>query len=663
MKSQIYHGQLRHRRLHQAAHEFTYPLHLYALPLDDLGRLERESVLFGHNRLRPLALHDRDYLHPGPEPLMAKVERVLADNGLDLPAARVILVTALRQFHYVFNPVSFFFCYDPAGQVYAVLVQVNNTFGDTHLYALTPSGADWIFAAEKCFHVSPFFPRRGRYRFHLCPPDEERLSLSITYFLDENQALVAGFEGRATPLTAAELRRTLLRHPLRAALTFPRILSEAARLWLGKRLPIFARPEPDSIHTLRHAPPGPVERLAIRVMSGYFSRLGAGSLTIRTPDGRELRFGDSGQGHSAVIDVRRHRFFTRAMLAGDIGFGEAYVDGDWTSPDLLSLLCLLSLREESVRDRSLVTALLGRALNFLTHLRRDNTPAGSRRNIHAHYDLGNDLYALFLDPTMSYSSAIFLSDDDSLERAQERKMSAILDLAGISAEDRVLEIGCGWGGFALEAVRRTGCRLTGITVSRQQHDWALARVRDEGLEERIDIRLADYRHVRGSFTRIVSIEMIEAVGHRHLPGYFAALDRLLAPGGRVVLQAITMAEQKYLAYRRSSDWIRKHIFPGGHLPSIEAMTGAMGRASRFGLVELRDIGRHYIPTLEHWRTRFLANRQQILGQGFDESFVRKWDYYFRYCQAGFRNRLIRNVHAVLERTGEPVEEGGCRDAH
>ena len=652
MKSRLYTGELRHTRSRVTRHEFSYSLHLYALDLDEVDDLARQSWWFGHNRIRPIALHDRDYLHPDAAPLRDKVYRVLGENGVTAEPERIVLVTALRQFHYVFNPASFFFCLDAAGQVFTVLVQVNNTFGDTHLYLLPGIGDDPI--TDKVFHVSPFFPRTGVYRFHLTPPGGESLTLSISYSIDGEPALQASFTGRAEALTPSILARTALRHPLRAVLTFPRILVQAARLHFGKKLPVHPRPEPSSPHTIRQAGPGPLERLGRRVLSRFFAQLDHGGLTLTTADGEQLVFGDPHGQPQVAMTIHRHRFWQRAMLAADIGFGESYTDGDWDSPDLVALLSLLSLREEAVNDRRLWPALAGRTVNFLRHLRRDNTPEGSRRNISAHYDLGNDFYRLFLDPTMCYSSGLFLDPAESLETAQRNKIHAILDRAGIGPDDHVLEIGCGWGGFALEAVRRTGCHLTAVTVSREQQAWVERLVREAGLEAQIEVQLTDYRHVQGRFTRIVSIEMIEAVGHRHLGRYFQALDRLLAPGGRIVLQAITMPDQKYRAYRLGSDWIRKHIFPGGHLPSLGAITAAMAATTRLNLVGLEDIGAHYVPTLTLWREALLARKQEVLDLGFDETFLRRWTYYFSYCEAGFRNRLVRNHHLVLARMGEPV---------
>lgn len=657
MRSRIYAGTLRHKRLLGVEHGFDYGLHMYALDLDDLDELDGACRLFGHNRVRPLALHDRDYLFPGDSPLREKVLRALRENGIGEEPARVVLLTALRQFHYVFNPASFFYCFDASERLFCVLAQVNNTFGETHLYVLTPHPDTGRFGTPKAFHVSPFFPREGRYEFEFSALGDD-MRVAITYVLGDGPALTASFSGVSRPVTCANLARLLLRHPLRAAATFPRILAQAARLYFRKKRPVFPKPEPASAMTIRQAPPTVADRVGRAAVTAFLRRLDHGRLTMTLPDGGRETFGPDEGGPRVELAVHRPRFFQRTLFSGDIGFGEAYADGDWTAPDLTGLLRLLALREETLNDRRFLPALAGRTLNFLAHLRRPNTVSGSRRNITEHYDLGNEFYRLFLDRTMSYSSGIFQRDGDSLEQAQQNKMGAVLEMAGIGPGDHVLEIGCGWGGFALEAVRRTGCRLTGITISAEQHRLATQRVREAGLDDRIDIRLEDYRHVQGVFSRIVSIEMLEAVGHGNLPEYFEAVDRLLAPGGRAVIQVITMPDRKYDAYRRGSDWIRKHIFPGGHLPSLGAMVAAMSARTRLGPTRLDDIGLHYARTLRLWREALLARRADVLAQGFDETFLHKWEYYFSYCEAGFLCRTVRNYQMQLSRMGEPDAGGG-----
>lgn len=651
MNSRIYVGTLSHARTHEVEHGFDYDLHLYALDVDELDQLESATRWFGHNRLRTLALYDRDYLYHGNAGLREKVLRALGENGVGLAPSRIVLITALRQFHYVFNPASFFYCYDAFGRLACVLVQVNNTFGETHLYVLTPEVGQSGFAAQKAFHVSPFFPRRGRYEFQFSEPGEE-LAISITYFLDDQQALKASFTGTAQPMTGRNLARMVIRHPLRAVLTFPRIVAQAARLFFGKKRAVHPKPEPASAMTIRQAPPTALDAFGKWALGRFLRQLDHGQLTLGLPDGGEEVFGRPESRPRADLEVYRSRFFSRVMLSGDIGFGESYVDGDWSSPELVRLLCLLAQREDVLNDRRFWPALAGRALNFMSHLRRPNTVVGSRRNIGEHYDLGNDFYRLFLDSTMSYSGGIFAHEAVSLEESQRAKMHAIIDMAGIGPHDHVLEIGCGWGGFALEAVRLTGCRLTGITISKEQYEWATRRVLEEGLEDRISIQLTDYRHVQGSFSAIVSIEMLEAVGHRNLPLYFQTLDRLLAADGRAVLQVITMPDQKYTAYRLGSDWIRKHIFPGGHLPSIGAMARAMGARSRLNIERMEDIGLHYARTLELWRRTLMSRVDEVMALGFDQAFMRKWEYYFSYCEAGFRSRTVRNYQLLLSRMGE-----------
>jgi len=336
------------------------------------------------------------------------------------------------------------------------------------------------------------------------------------------------------------------------------------------------------------------------------------------------------------------------MFAGEIGFGEAYTDGDWTTDDLPGLLTLLSANAELIDDRNVMTAAIGHGLNRLRHWLRANTVRGSSRNIREHYDLSNDFFATFLDPGMTYSSAEFRDEDESLAQGQRNKLQTIIEKAQLNSCDHVLEIGCGWGSFAIEAVRQTGCRVTGITLSHEQLALARERVRDAGLEEQIDLQLCDYRHIAGQYDKIVSIEMLEAVGHAGLKAFFQVCGQALRPGGRAVIQVITIPDRKYDAYRTSSDWIRKHIFPGGHLPSLGAMTEAM-KHSRLTLSRLENYGLDYSRTLDLWRQTFLAKRQEILALGYDEKFLRKWEYYFSYCQAGFTNRIIDLAQLELDK--------------
>lgn len=654
MNSKIYHGAVMHARTEPVRHSFRYPFYFYGFDLDELPRLDRSNRLFGYNRLRPVSLHDRDYLMPENGSIRDKLERLLREHDIEDPLGRVELVTAARYFNYVFNPVSFFYCYRPDEQLACVVTQVNNTFGDMHLYLLRdpqtePDNGHYRFSDRKVFHVSPFFPRDGSYDFELTPPGEE-IDIVLRYSIEDTLQLVARLNGTSRPLNSKNLATTLLRRPLGAAMTMPRILWQAARLHWQRRLSVYTRPNPASGMTVRVARPTAVDRIARRLVLGVFDRLAQGTLNVVMPDRTERRFGRGEP--EARLEVLNNRFFRRVMYAADIGFGEAYTAGDWSSPDLPALLSLLAANETTLADRGLATAIGGRGLNLVRHLRRANSVRGSSRNIREHYDLSNDFFSIFLDPSMTYSCAIFDSEEDDLGQAQRNKLHHIIDKADISAADHVLEIGCGWGGFAIEVVRRTGCRVTGITVSEEQLALARQRVRDAGLEGQIDIRLCDYRHIEGRFDKIVSIEMLEAVGHAGLRPFFEACERALKPGGRAVIQVITIDDANYDAYRRSSDWIRKHIFPGGHLPSVAVMNDIVNRHTRLQPAGFETFGRHYALTLAAWRRTLLEESDRIGEIGFDATFLRKWEYYFAYCEAGFNTGKIDLVQLALDHPNE-----------
>jgi cyclopropane-fatty-acyl-phospholipid synthase len=659
VKSIIYRGELMHARTHPVRHVFHYPLDFYGFDLAELPQLDRALPLFGYNRWRPVAIHDRDYLEPGSEPIAEKLARVLAAAGRPSPA-RATLVTAARFFGHVFNPASFFFCRDAAGGLDCVVVQVRNTFGDMHLYLLpgggpVPPGYAIAGGADKVFHVSPFFPRSGSYEFLISEPSPE-LDVVIRYRDGGRQVFAARLRATARPLTGGAMLRTIARRPVTAWLSVPRIVWQAARLRWQRRLPVFTRPEPASPMTVRRAPappPGPLERIGRGAILAFYERIARGRLRVELPEGAVRTFGGQVAGRFADLRVRRNAFFRRTLFGGEIGFGESFVAGDWESSDLPGLLCLLAEHLEEVNRRHHVLAAFGAATNRLLHRLRPNTVRGSRRNIGAHYDLSNEFFALFLDPTLTYSCAVFAGEGEDLEAAQRRKLALVAAKAGIGPDDHVLEIGCGWGSFAIETARATGCRLTGVTVSREQHELASARVREAGLVDRVELRLLDWRHVTGRFSRIVSIEMLESVGHENLAPFFRACARLLAPGGRAVFQVISIPDGRYETYRRESDWIRKHVFPGGHLPSLGVLRSAVAAAG-FAIEGVEDIGLHYATTLRRWRERLLARRAEAFALGFDERALRLWEYYFSYCEAGFATGVIHDFQLALSPPAETV---------
>lgn len=374
-------------------------------------------------------------------------------------------------------------------------------------------------------------------------------------------------------------------------------------------------------------------------------RLYCGSLKIRLPDGTTRLFQGRQDGPEASLSLRNGRVARRYLTGGSVGFAEGYIDGDWDTPDLATLLQLLTLNEHAWGD-GYFGGLCQRWRRRLQHLLRSNTRTGSRRNIHAHYDLGNEFFAAWLDPSMTYSSALFADGADDLKQAQLAKYRALAKRIAIGPGDQVLEIGSGWGGFAITAARDFGAKVTSITVSEAQAEHARERVHEAGLAERVEIRLQDYRDVRGRFDRIASIEMLEAVGERFWPAFFTGLRDRLRPGGLAGLQLITIADRYFDDYRRNADFIQTYIFPGGMLPSPSVLMQQI-RAAGLVTQATHAFGDCYARTLQIWNERFQDAWPHVRALGFDERFRRIWTYYLAYCEAGFRTGSIDVVQTVL----------------
>lgn len=380
-----------------------------------------------------------------------------------------------------------------------------------------------------------------------------------------------------------------------------------------------------------------------RLSSYLLSRIHTGRLTIVTPSGMRLSHG-TGDGPEATVVLHRWRALRRLMLQGDIAVAEAYLDGDWDSPDLPALIELAGLNMPTLVE-AFDANWLQRFRNRIQHRLHANTRRGSRRNIRHHYDLGNAFYRLWLDSGMSYSSGIYADPDQSLESAQTAKQQRAITLMDTHPGQRVLEIGCGWGGLAEQLVQAAGCHVTGVTLSPAQLAYATDRLAPQ---QNTDLRLQDYRDVTGTFDRIVSIEMMEAVGEAYWPSYFATLRDRLTPGGRAVIQAITIAEDKFEGYRRCTDFIQQYIFPGGMLPTISEIRNQTEKAG-MALRSMETFGLNYARTLADWRKRFHAAWPEIQRLGFDDRFRRMWDYYLAYCEGGFRAGTINVGLYVLEK--------------
>ncbi len=351
------------------------------------------------------------------------------------------------------------------------------------------------------------------------------------------------------------------------------------------------------------------------------------------------------------IEVLDSAFYRAVAANGSVGAGEAYMDGLWCCSNLVGLIQLLVRNRDLLDGMETGLARLGGMAMRAWHSLQRNTRHGSRRNIAAHYDLGNDFFQLFLSPDLMYSSALWDGADDTLDAASTRKLERICRMLDLKSGDRVIEIGTGWGGFALYAAQHYGCHVTTTTISREQHALASERVAEAGMSARVTLLLEDYRDLSGTYDKLVSIEMVEAIGAPYLDTYFRQLGRLLKPDGLALLQAITIEDHRYEQALKSVDFIKRHVFPGSFIPSIHALLAAKTRSSDLALVQLEDFGESYARTLEAWRERFMAQLHQVHAQGFDERFIRMWEFYLAYCEGGFRERSIGVAHLLLAKPG------------
>jgi cyclopropane-fatty-acyl-phospholipid synthase len=390
-------------------------------------------------------------------------------------------------------------------------------------------------------------------------------------------------------------------------------------------------------------------RLVLRGLRGWK----AGVLDIHLPDGSRQRVGTPAAGEPDLsLHVHDWRFFTRVLTSGDIGVGESFMEGEWDTDDLPALVRGY-LRNTSVIDHDSPWQLASSLAHGIRRRLDANTRSGSRRNIHRHYDLSNELFATFLDETMTYSSGVFATAETCLGGAQLAKIDGACRALGVREGDELLEIGSGWGSLAMHAAMTYGCRVTSITLSEEQRRLAEQRAREAGLDGQVTFRLCDYREVEGSFDHIVSIEMLEAVGAEYYGGFFSRCDRLLKPGGRLFLQSIVVPDKRFDSYRRQFDWIRKYIYPGGCLASHGAIAAALAQNTSLRIEWMRDIGLHYETTLRHWRERFVARVGDVRALGFDERFLRMWEFYLASCEAAFAVGHVGNLQLVASRAHEP----------
>jgi cyclopropane-fatty-acyl-phospholipid synthase len=388
---------------------------------------------------------------------------------------------------------------------------------------------------------------------------------------------------------------------------------------------------------------------ARRLVFARFELLTQGRLCVQER-GQATEFG-GGAGPKVTLFVANPAFYAEIAFGGSVGAGESYMLGHWYTPDLTALLRLFLRNRHSLDALETGFARIAAPLRLFAHWLQRNTRAGSRRNISAHYDLGNDFFRLFLDETMMYSCALFERPGMTLAEAATAKLEAICRKLSLGPEDHVLEIGTGWGGFALHAAGRYGCRVTTTTISPSQYSLAHERVQSAGLGDRVTILLKDYRELTGEYDKLVSIEMIEAVGHQYFGEYFRRCAARLLPRGKMLLQTITIADRHYTRTRDEVDFIKRYIFPGSCIPSVSALAQAMADSSDLRIVQLEDIGPHYATTLAHWRENFFENLEGVQALGLPQSFIRMWEFYLCYCEAGFAERVVGDMQMLLTREG------------
>jgi cyclopropane-fatty-acyl-phospholipid synthase len=391
-----------------------------------------------------------------------------------------------------------------------------------------------------------------------------------------------------------------------------------------------------------------------KLVLDLLSAMPYGSLELTMPGGEQLKFGNGEGNINANAVVKNPDFFKRCVLYGDIGFGEAYVDGDWETDNITNVIkwFLLNVDHAPSVSGSKVKSVglnLLKIINQVSHIKRSNTLSGSKKNISEHYDLSNDFFSLFLDPTMTYSSAYFKEEGMTLEQAQLAKYDRLCGQMHLKPGDHVLEIGSGWGGNAIYIAKNYGCKVTTVTISEEQFNLAKEKIKKENLDSKIEVLLMDYRKLTGTYDKIVSIEMLEAVGADYYDEYFLKCSQLLKRNGILALQVITCPDSRFESIRKGVDWIQKHIFPGSLLPSVSAINQSINKTGDLTMVDLKDIGLHYAHTLATWHKAFNANLNEVKKLGFSENFIRKWNYYLCYCEAAFAMRNINVMQMVYTR--------------
>ncbi len=659
--SALYRGEIRHRRLGAPAGEFTYPLTLLYADLEELPRL-LDGLL-----VRPapgvVRLRRRDLLGGADGPATAVAVRALIEERSRRPApdGAIRVLTAPRTLGLAFNPVSFYYCFDADDRLDTVIAEVTSTpWLKRHAYVLRATGEERVIRGEhaKLLHVSPFQDMDHRHVWAVTAPGAT-LSVHIENHRDGvgTKDFDATLGLRREELTPASLRRAVRRHPGSAVRTLGLIYGHAIALKL-KGAPHFSPPADAAVCPHAAPPPTietpmtkltPAQSAARRVVLAILGRLTTGRLTLVEPDGRRHLLGPGGE-PSATATLNDPQVWV-ALCSGSRGLGQSYTDGLWDSPELTDVVRLAARNVGGIDEVRRRIQALRVPYQHLRGLRGRVTKAQGRQDIHAHYDLGNDLFELMLDETMMYSAGSFSSPEATLRDASIEKLELVCDKLDLKPGDRVLEIGAGWGGFAIHAATTRGCHVTTTTISVEQHAYALGKVKAAGVEDLVTILLEDYRDLTGTYDRVVSLEMIEAVGWQDFPTFFRVCSERLERDGAMLLQAITMDDRAYEVEKASNSFIRERIFPNGSLPSQAEIARCLEAQTDLRMAHHEDLTGDYVHTLHHWRKNIEASTDRLEELGYDERFRRLWQFYLCYCEGGFAERRIGVGQTLLAKPG------------
>ncbi|MEJ7787902.1 MAG: DUF1365 family protein [Solirubrobacteraceae bacterium] len=649
--SALYRGEIRHRRQGTPASEFTHPLTLLYADLEEL------PGLLGGRLVRPapgiVRVRRRDLLGGADGPPTAVAVRALIEERSGRPAPRgaIRVLTAPRTLGTAFNPVSFYYCFDEDGRLDSVIAEVTSTpWLKRHAYVLRTTGGERVLRGEhaKLLHVSPFQDMDHRHVWTVTTP-AETLSVHIENHRDavDTKDFDATLSLHREELTPASLRSAVRRHPAGAVRTLGLIYGHAVALKV-RGAPHFPPPADPATETPM-TKLTPTQTAARRAVLALLGRLSTGRLELVEPDGRRHELGPGGEPF-AVARLNDPQAWV-ALLSGSRGLGQSYTDGLWDSPELTDVVRLAARNVQGLDEIRRRMQAVRVPYQHLRGLRGRVTKTQGRRDIHAHYDLGNDLFELMLDETMMYSAGSFSSPEATLRDASLEKLELVCDKLDLKPGDRVLEIGAGWGGFAIHAATTRGCHVTTTTISVEQHAYAVEKVRAAGVEGLVTILLEDYRDLTGTYDRVVSLEMIEAVGWQDFPTFFRICSERLERDGAMLLQAITMDDRAYEVEKASNSFIREQIFPNGCLPSQAEIARCLKAQTDLRAAHHEDLTGDYVHTLHHWRKNIEASTERLEELGYDERFRRLWHFYLCYCEGGFAERRIGVGQTLLAKPG------------